>query len=196
MAKMSGEQRRPQIAAAALKIIAEQGLGGFTTRSLAQEVGLAEGTIFRHFASKEDIIGAAIDHLEQLLDEDLACAREGDPVQRLGRFFRRRVELISKNPGLVRILFSDELARAGAASDLDRIQRLKQRGREFISACIREADQAGVLRQGLSPDLVPIIVHGTALALLFGAGADRPAGSVNVRALWETLEALFFKRDR
>jgi AcrR family transcriptional regulator len=193
MARMSGEQRRPQIVAAALKLIAEQGLGGFTTRSLAQEVGLAEGTIFRHFESKEDIIGAAIDHLEQLLDEDLAYAREGNSVQRLGRFFRRRIELISQNPGLVRILFSDELARAGAASDLDRIQHLKQRGREFISARIHEADLAGLLRQGLSPDFAPIIVHGTALALLFST-SDRPAGSLSAKALWETLEALIFRR--
>ncbi len=196
MARMSGEQRRPQIAAAALKIIAEHGLGGFTTRSLSREVGLAEGTIFRHFESKKDIVRAAIDHLEQMLDEDLAAAGEGDPVQRLGRFFRRRVELIGKNPGMVRILFSDELARASAAGDADRIQRLKQRAREFISARINEADLAGTLRQGLSPDVVPIIVHGAAMAVLFGAGADRPTGSVSAKALWETLEALIFRQQR
>jgi len=193
MTRMSGEQRRPQIAAAALKIIAEQGPGGFTTKALSREVGLAEGTIFRHFESKEDIVRAAIDHMVQMMGQDLAAAGEGDAAGRLGRFFRRRVERLGQNPGLVRILFSDELARVGTASDADRIQRLKQRSREFISVCIEEAHSAGALRGGLSADLVSIIIHGAALAVAFGAaGADRPSAT----ALWETLETLIFRPQR
>lgn len=196
MAKMSGEQRRPQIAAAALKIIAEKGPGGFTTKSLSREVGLAEGTIFRHFESKEDIVRAAIDQLEQMLNEDLADAGRGDPVSRLGRFFRRRIELIGENPGVVRILFSDELARTGSAADADRILLLKQRSRDFIGGCIEEAASAGSLRSRLPTDMISLIVQGAALAVLFGAGGSVSAsGPVSAKALWGTLESLIFRHE-
>ena len=194
MTRMSGEQRRPQIAAAALKIIAEHGSSAFTTRLLSREVGLAEGTIFRHFDNKEAIVGAAIDHMEQMLNRDLDAAGEGDPVQRLGRFFRRRVGLINQSPGIVRVLFSDELARAGAATDADRVQRMKRRARDFIGACVDEASSAGRLRAGLSPSLVPLIVQGAALAVLFAPGAARSTKPINADALWETLEALIFRQ--
>jgi AcrR family transcriptional regulator len=195
MNRMSGEQRRPQIAAAALKVIAEKGLSGFTTRSISQEVGLAEGTIFRHFENKEDIVRAAIDLLEDMLEEDLSVAREGDPVQRLGRFVRRRVQLITENPGVMRILFSDELARAGAAEDVVRIQRLKQRARSFIRECIQDAAAAGSLRLGLSSGLLPLIVQGAVMAVLFGANKD-DSGSppVSAESLWQTLEELIFSQ--
>ncbi|MCK5799987.1 MAG: TetR/AcrR family transcriptional regulator, partial [Deltaproteobacteria bacterium] len=191
MSRMSGEQRRPQIAQAALKIIAEHGASGFTTRALAQEVGLAEGTIFRHFDTKEDIIRAAIEHLEEILAEDLTTSESDDPVERLGRFFRRRLEIIQAHPGIVRILFSNELAHVGTARDAERIQVVKLRVREFITARIQEAAEAGALRPGVSPEILPIIIHGTAMAMLFGViDTDRPSGPEHAAALWNTLATL------
>ena len=48
--------RRQQIADAALEVIAELGLRGFTTQAVAARVGITDGTIFRHFKDKQEIV--------------------------------------------------------------------------------------------------------------------------------------------
>ncbi|MFM7530292.1 MAG: helix-turn-helix domain-containing protein, partial [Nodosilinea sp.] len=41
-----------KILKAALRLFAQQGYSGTTTRQLAEAAGVAEGTLFRHFESK------------------------------------------------------------------------------------------------------------------------------------------------
>src|SRR4028118_457482 len=52
----SEEQTRTKILKAAQKLFARQGYDGTTTKDLAQGAGVAEGTIFRHFANKKAIL--------------------------------------------------------------------------------------------------------------------------------------------
>ena len=55
-------ERRDQIVDAALPLLREHGRQ-VTTRQIADAAGIAEGTIFRAFASKEEIIEAALARL-------------------------------------------------------------------------------------------------------------------------------------
>jgi AcrR family transcriptional regulator len=53
-------ERRAALIAATLPLVAEHGMK-VTTRQIADAAGVAEGTIFRVFASKEELVKAAID---------------------------------------------------------------------------------------------------------------------------------------
>ncbi|USQ76699.1 TetR/AcrR family transcriptional regulator [Ornithinimicrobium cryptoxanthini] len=54
------DQRRAVIVTAALGILRVKGPSA-TTREIADAAGIAEGTLFRAFATKEDLIGAALE---------------------------------------------------------------------------------------------------------------------------------------
>lgn len=56
----SGDERRAEIVASTLEILAEDGLHAWTTAALAGRIGVSEATIFRHFESKEEILTAAV----------------------------------------------------------------------------------------------------------------------------------------
>lgn len=56
-----GEQRRSLIEAA-YRIIAEQGLKGLRTRTVAAQVGLTHATLHYYFPTKETLIQAVIDY--------------------------------------------------------------------------------------------------------------------------------------
>src|SRR5512139_508525 len=103
--------RRLDIADAALKVIAEQGLARFTSKAIAREVGVSDAALFRHFATKEDIVLAAIDRVEEILFADFPPAG-GDPIERLGRFFRRRIQVIRESPGVASLVGSEQLSQA------------------------------------------------------------------------------------
>ena len=54
------QQRKGQILQAALKVFSEKGFGVATMPDVAQEAGLAVGTIYIHFLSKRDLLIALI----------------------------------------------------------------------------------------------------------------------------------------
>ncbi len=58
--RISGEDRRQQIIDVALKLFAQQGFKGTTTRQIAQRAGVNEALIFRHFPHKEALYWAVI----------------------------------------------------------------------------------------------------------------------------------------
>ena len=57
---MSPEDRRDSIVRATLPLLAEHG-GNVTTSQIAKAAGIAEGTVFRVFADKKELIGACLE---------------------------------------------------------------------------------------------------------------------------------------
>ena len=185
------DARQVQIAEAALRVIASKGLGGFTAAAIARVVGLTDGSLFRHFPTKQAIVRAAIERAGELLFDGFPPS-DGGALERLGSFFRQRVRLIAKHPGIARIVFSEQLAQAGGAAGKEAVAQLKQRSSEFIRGCIEQAAAEGLLVEGLNPEAVTKLVGGAALAIVFMEDPKRDAAQVLEQAeeVWSTLERL------
>ena len=59
---MAGDERRRQIVRVAMRLFSERGFRGTTTKEIAQAAGVSEAIIFRHFATKDELYKAIIDH--------------------------------------------------------------------------------------------------------------------------------------
>src|SRR5512144_2394866 len=101
--------RKDQIAQAALHLIATKGLRGLSVAAVARQVGIVPSAIYRHFASKDDLLDATLEHLGQRLlsNVHLAAEEARDPVERLHRLLRRHIRLIQENPAIPRVIFSE-----------------------------------------------------------------------------------------
>lgn len=60
---------KERIAKVALKLFSRKGFKGTTIKDIAKEVGITEGAIYRHFASKENIIYFLITTVSRELEE-------------------------------------------------------------------------------------------------------------------------------
>jgi len=189
--RKTADARRRDIADAALRVIAEQGLGRFTALAIAREVGVSDAALFRHFETKEEIVLAAIERVEEILFAGFPPAGH-DPLERLGLFFRQRVAVIEENPGVARLVASDALAQAAPPAGVARVAELRRRSVRFVRGCLDEAARAGLLAEGLEPAEAAVLVLGAILALTQGrqlkAKLDRPAGLAE--RTWRALESL------
>ena len=61
-ARLSAEARREALVRSAMELFAQRGFRGATTREIAQAAGVSEAIIFRHFANKEELYTAILDH--------------------------------------------------------------------------------------------------------------------------------------
>jgi AcrR family transcriptional regulator len=181
------EERRRQIADAALVVIARQGLGRFTTQAIAAEVGITDGSLFRHFASKEEIVLAALDRVEEQLFAG-PPPTDPDPLVRLERFFRLRAGLVGQNPLIARLAFSEELPHAAGERGAQQVQRWKDRSIAFVVGCVEELVASGRARADLPPRETGVMVLGLLMALVrFG---EISAGTCTVDGAWAVVRAV------
>ena len=161
--------RRQQIADAALDVIAELGLPAFTTRTVAARVNISDGTIFRHFKSKEEIILAALDRLEARLFADVPePSPPTDPLVVLADFFRRRAEMLGGSAPMGRLIFSDQLVHAAGQAGVERIRALRNRNVQLIVDWLTQLSAAGRLRGEIAIGDAMVLIQGTLLTFAFG----------------------------
>lgn len=89
MARMSPEERRAAIVAAARAVMARRGIAGTTVRDVAAELGTSSGLIHHYYASMDELLAEAFD---QAARADLVEVLEGltqgrDAVEKLAIFF-------------------------------------------------------------------------------------------------------------
>jgi len=70
---------RESIVAAALNLFQTKGFDATTTKSIARKAGIAEGTVFNYFKTKEDI---ALYFFEQEVDQAMAAVRENPRLRK------------------------------------------------------------------------------------------------------------------
>jgi AcrR family transcriptional regulator len=131
---------REQLLQAALKVYAASGSRGATTRRIAQEAGVNEVTLFRHFGSKDALLHEALAwKAAQALDCRLP-EQPADPETELLEFCTRYHAALWKSRDLIRVCmgeFADfpEATHAacrapGVVADAlqDYLERLRARG--------------------------------------------------------------------
>jgi AcrR family transcriptional regulator len=78
--KVDHDLRRLEVAEAAAKLIAREGLGGLTTRALAKSMGCSIGVLSHYFNSKEEIVQAAFNWADTRIDERMEEALGQNPT--------------------------------------------------------------------------------------------------------------------
>ena len=183
-------QRRQQIADATLRILSTGGVKCLTAAALAEEVGIADGTIFRHFRNMPEIVNAAIEHFATLI-EGTFPPDDGEPLHRLRAFLVRRLTLVREHPELLRLALNDRLAEAAGPEGAGRVDRLVERSLAFIGRCLEEARDRGDLAADVPLTLgvwmVVGVLRGAANERGFRVRDEPPLSSRSPEEVWSAL---------
>ena len=91
-AKNRGEpgNTRAQCLAVAIRLIQERGYNGFSFKDIAGELGISHVAVHHHFATKADLVVAALQHYSDAFTVELAAidARNLDATEALGAYVR------------------------------------------------------------------------------------------------------------
>jgi AcrR family transcriptional regulator len=71
--RMAGLERRLQILRVAVRLFSQRGFRGTTTKEIAHAAGVSEAMVFRHFATKEELYTAILDHKACAMEIDDPC---------------------------------------------------------------------------------------------------------------------------
>jgi AcrR family transcriptional regulator len=173
--KQRTEVRQASLVEAALLLAAQRSPASITTGELASAVGITQGAVFRHFASKVAIWLAVLDWVTEALMAHLHAAADAanqteaghakatkttetpQPLAALRAVFLAHVDFVVAHPGVPRVIFQ-ELQSPGDTAIKSRVQGLLQRYRQLLMGLLQQAQT----EQTIAPD-----THLPAAALLF-----------------------------
>lgn len=164
---MSTSNTRQKILDAAQRLLETDGLARLTTKELAAAAGCAEGTLFKHFRSKEDIIIAVVMENAPRFREAVSQLHPGE------RTVAKNLEELA----LMCIRFSEKLIPLGASllgdSALLARHRALDPGRgpkethELIADYIAQEQRAGHVDARVEPLSVALLLFGPCFHRVF-----------------------------
>src|SRR2546430_7033936 len=100
--------KRSRILDAAVRVFAEKGFYGARVAEIAREAGVADGTIYLYFKSKDDLLISLfedrMENVNQNLRDAIAAAPADDPIAKLRSAIRLHLVLVEKNQHLAEVL--------------------------------------------------------------------------------------------
>ena len=163
---MEFSSRQKQIVDASTELIARRGIQELTIRKLSEVVGISEPAIYRHFASKNEILLALLGYFgeqSQKAFKDIAGTKIS-ALDKLRAVFEHHFRYFAENSSFSAVLFSEEIFRndSGLSSKMFQIM---QGARSHMLGFVREGQMSGQVRKDIPAEQLSLILLG-ALRLL------------------------------
>ncbi len=174
------DARRNQILDAATVIFADKGFHGATIRQIAQQAGIADGTIYIYFKTKTDLLLGILDRLNESDQraEALTPGEEIDFAHFFVTYMRHRLQLLDANFQTFRAILPDILSN----------QTLRARYYSQVvepTFAIAEPIFQGLIDQGVLKPHNPALVLRAISSLVFGLLVTRMLGDPVTEAQWD-----------
>ena len=152
--------KRQAILRAAIRVFAHNGYFSSKVADIAREAGVADGTVYLYFKSKEEILHSIFDrNMEEGIAEGRKLLQDtSDPREKLRRIAVLHLERLGADRDLAVVFqvelrgstkFMEEFSAAGLAEYL-----------QLIGATIEEGQRAGVFRPELNAKVMAKILFG------------------------------------
>jgi len=187
--------RQEQIKQAVLEIISEDGLHKLSTRNLAKKVGLSEGAIFRHFASKHDIIKGIMDDVKTDLVGSLRDIAYGSlPIdKKLFTYLCTNVKYLRENRGITILLFS-EAAHFGDKELKEKLNKILTDQKQLVIKMVTDGIYEGSFDKSVDPDDVAMLYMG--IPITFNIELVLNPGGLNTSNFCKRMYSLILKTLR
>ena len=148
--RRDAQRNRERIVSSARSLFARDGVD-VSVDDITREAGVGMGTLYRHFATKEELIDAvledAFDDLVQLAEQAVAAE---DAWAGFAGFLEQALAQHAANRGLKDVLASHEQGR-------ERAQAMRERIRPLLRQMIERAQGQGTLRADVTAEDIPLV---------------------------------------
>jgi AcrR family transcriptional regulator len=180
-----------RILKAARRLFARKGFDGTTTRELADEAGVAEGTLFRHFENKKAIlIEVATQGWVEILTDLLTELSEMGSYKAIAQVMRKRMLNLHENGDLLRVCFMEAQFHPDLQEQIQNDVIVKMT--DVAEAFFQTAMDQGVYRR-MNPRVVAQVFLGMFTIAGFSQDSILPVGAPpqQMQEMAETMAEIF-----
>ena len=160
---MSGlTERQLQIIDAAIELISEKSIQELTIKNLSRKIGLTEGALYRHFASKTDIL-LSILHLfqqEVALLLNRICSSSEPATQLIEDIFLHHFEYFIEKPAVSAVIFSESIFQNDTRLAKE-VYKLLQMHEDALHCIIEKGQASGEIKKTIHKKELSRIIIGS-----------------------------------
>jgi AcrR family transcriptional regulator len=170
---------------ASMKLFAEKGYDATSIEEITANVGVAKGTLYYHFTSKEEIFYFLVEEGMKLMQNsiDIKTSKLNNYIDKLKAIVLIQIKVVVKYENLITILLSQFWGKE------ERNQKCKEHVYNYISKIeeiVRNGIQEGEIKQG-NPEAIASEIYGLICsALVYKLRKDEP---LDVMKLYNEFEA-------
>jgi AcrR family transcriptional regulator len=174
---------RQKLYEAAVTLIAEQGFSATTVDEIAERAGVAKGTVYYNFASKNELFEQLLRHGVGLLTDSLREAaaevaeRGGTKVDGIDAMIRAGLAFIARYPSFTQ-LYVAELWRTNRAWQ-DTLLVVRKQAIAVVEQALRDAVEAGELSDEIDIQLTAAALFGMVLVAALDWLSFQPERSID-----------------
>jgi len=185
--------RQKEIVEVAIKLIAQGGIQKLTMSNIANQIGISEPAIYRHFQSKMDILLAMLAQFKQHSEFQLKRARffESSGFILLETIFMEHIGQFATRPHMAAVVFSEEAFRNDPRLT-EEIFSIMSLAHDTITGVVGRAQAKGEIRHDTPKEHLALMILGSLRLLvkrwyLSQHSFDLQKESIRV---WESLKTL------
>lgn len=154
------EERKDQILDAAISVFSRLGFHRARMEDVARESGLAKGTLYLYYRSKDELIGALLERIFAWGRRDLeaALAGEGSASERLVELSGRMSKEVERLSILLPVWFEFYAVATRNKAVKRFVRRYFEEYREFLASVVREGIERGEFRDVDAAEVAVTIV--------------------------------------
>ncbi|MCU1687069.1 MAG: TetR family transcriptional regulator [Amycolatopsis sp.] len=158
------ETTKQKLFDATLRLSASRGLVGLTVDEIAAEAGVAKGTVYYNFGSKDGLVDGLLRYgVGQLADELRAAADDEDPMAVIESQMDNALKFIGQYPGFSQILVSEMWRTPGQWHET--LTLLREEVISIVKAQLQRLADAGRLPEGVQIQTAAAGLFGTMLVV-------------------------------
>jgi TetR/AcrR family transcriptional regulator, cholesterol catabolism regulator len=190
-AQTNRSERRQQILDTATAVFAEKGIVAATVRDISERAGILSGSLYHHFASKEEMISEILAPVirAQIDEFDRIVAQHDDPTEILRLVIAAEIAQSAHTPQVARILRQDE-HHIPVLTGLDEVVRQRRLIRARVESVIADGINAGQFRSDCDPGVTSLAIFDLTLSAYRHL---KPLGRYSTEELTKTLTALLMQ---
>jgi AcrR family transcriptional regulator len=148
--RSDARRNREQLVASARELFAEEGVD-VSVEEITHHAGVGMGTLYRHFATKDDLIDAVLeDAFGEIVELAERAAAEDDAWAGFCTFLEHALALHAANRGLKDVLATRTYGRQHA-------EAMRARLRPLLKRLIVRAQEQGTLRGDFTAEDLPLV---------------------------------------
>lgn len=154
--------RREELLELAATMFAQRGLRATTVRDIADAAGILSGSLYHHFASKEEMVDEVLrTFLDWLFERyQRIIDTEPNPLARLQGLFMASFDAIERHHAEV-VIYQDEAKRLSGQPRFSYIDELNVRQRKMWVDVLTEGIEQGYFQPDIDVDLVYRFIRDT-----------------------------------
>lgn len=186
--RLSREQRIDKILIAARDMFCEKGYEQTVVAEIAARMGVVEGTVFKYFGTKRELLLKVLEQWYDAISGDLARDLAGidGHRERLRVVIHDHLRVIRDYPLLCRLMFREIRGEEDYHSSA--LHQKNRRYTRFLTEIVAAGTAAGAFRAGTSPTLTRDLVFGTIEHLTWNYICGR--GRLDIAGIADTLSAM------